>query len=181
MYQRRFCWQQNTQHQPSIGHRYGLSLLDPSDPAWSQPKVPLRPMRQHTCVSGRAGRAQSARCPSCLMSVRRGIAGAHEGRGPPDSWGLRRQLSTDLSEMKRTDNSRDFTFFLLGERSVLNYSWQPQQPPHLALSGLNLITFGIGNNTPSLSPQHLGHKSKAASFGRSSKEQERYRGKLLCA
>lgn len=123
------------------------------------------------CVSG-----QCARCPSCLMLVWRSIAGAHEGRGTPNSWGLRSRLSTDLSEMKRTDNSWDFTSFLLGEHSVLNYSWQPQQPPHLALSGLNLTAFRMGNNTPSLSPCHLGHTSKAASFVRSSKEQEQYRG-----
>lgn len=115
-------------------------------------------------MSEHVGTAQSVHWSSCLMFMwHRHSRSSWKQRDSKQNiaWGLRSQLSTNLSEIMRIKNAWDFTFFLLREHSVLNYSWQPQWPPHLALSGLNSITFRRGKNMPSLSPNHPGHMSQA--------------------
>lgn len=123
--------------------------------------------------SGHVETAWSAHWPSCLIYMwHRHSRSSTVQRDPSrTAWGLESQLSTNLSEIKRIKNSWGFTFTLLRELSVLNHIWQQQQPLHLALSGLNSITFRRGKNMLSLRTSHLGHVSKAgASFERSSKE-----------
>lgn len=128
-----------------------LYSLHPSDPVWDDPNMCLCTVRQHACVSKHVGTAQPAHCSSVRRSRNKSTAGVLQAE---QNLGLRCQLSTNVSEIMRIKNAWDLTLFSFREHSVLNYSWQPQWPPHLALSGLNSITFGRRNNMPSLSPNH---------------------------